>query len=160
LEYPVCYLEYNIVIYGIFISHFLSDRKLTINNIDAEENVLQHHLDCFKQWDDAYKSKHHADKEWVKHFLAMQTYHNLQVQIFRFLGYCQHILSLGVSYVPYKHFNQSTIKALFSYVHGTNRDYVTSYGAAVSINNLVNSKKALSKNNKYYSQHILGSLLP
>ncbi len=28
---------------------------------------------------------------------------------------------------------------------------VTSYGTAVSINNLVNSKKALSKNNKYYN---------
>ncbi len=53
--------------------------------------------------------------------------------------------------MPYKHSNQSSIEALFSYVRGANRDRATSYGAAVSINNLVNSKNALSKNNKYYS---------
>jgi hypothetical protein len=70
---------------------------------------------------------------------------------FRFLGYYQQVLSLGVSYVPYMHSNQSTIEALFLYVRGANRDSVTSYRAAVRINSLVNSKKALNKNNKYYS---------
>jgi hypothetical protein len=71
--------------------------------------------------------------------------------IFGLLGYCQQVLSFDVRYVPCKHSNQSSIEALFSYVCGANRDRATSYGAAVSINNLVNSKNALSKNNKYYS---------
>ena len=139
----LCVIDYNIAINGIFISRFLSDRKLTINNIDAEEKCLRHHLEFFKRWDDDCKSKRKADKDWAKRFLATQTYRNLQVQIFGFLGYCRQVMSLGVSYVPYKHSNQSTIEALFSYVRGANRDRVTSYGAAVSINNLVNSKKGL-----------------
>ena len=83
----LCVIKYSIAINGIFISRFLSNRTFTEDNIGAEEKCLRHHLEFFKKWDDDCKSKRPADKEWAKCFLATQTYRNIQVQIFGFLGY-------------------------------------------------------------------------
>jgi hypothetical protein len=87
------------------------------------------------------------------------THRNLKVAITGFFEYTENLLEKNTSlvFVPFRHSNQSSIEAFFSFVRSLSRDNARYLAKAMTTSNMLSDSKMASKKSTGYSNDDIGS---
>jgi hypothetical protein len=152
-------LQYLIVVREIFIEVFMNKMEnLTREKIDSYEEYVKSKLDYFSGWKEMQLARQAAKcDDWLKSFLAPETWKNLRIAVTGFLGYTRAILSAcpDVAFVPFLHSNTSIIEAFFSCQRSRQQINAMSYASGVGTASTAKAIKYLQGNKGYDKEDVI-----